>query len=68
MDKSRDVVMGIIHKLRDSLPVYGDELALDDGNNIKIKALLSGEEELDNYEIDNGKIKTRGVLTLSLTI
>ena len=68
MDKSRDVVMGIIHKLRDSLPVYGDELALDDGNNITIKALLSGEEDLDHYEADNGKIKTRAILDLSLTI
>ena len=68
MDKSRDVVMGTIHKLRDSLPVYGDELALDDGNNITIKALLSREEEFDNYEANNGKIKTRGIITISLTI
>jgi hypothetical protein len=73
MDESRDTVMrdtvmNIIHKLRDSLPVYGDELALDDGNNIIIKALISGEEEFDNDKADNGKIKTRGSLVLSLTI
>ena len=67
-DKSRDVVMNIIHKLRDSLPIYGDELALDDGNNITIKALVSGDEDLIDYEADNGKIKTRGFITLSLTI
>jgi hypothetical protein len=68
MDKSRDVVMSTIHQLRDSLPVYGDELALDDGNNITIKALLSEEEGFDNHKADNGKIKTRGVIALSLTI
>lgn len=68
MDKSRDIAMSIIHKLRESLPVYGDELALDDGNNITIKALISEEEDLDNYEADNGKIKTRAILDLSLTI
>ena len=68
MDKSRDVVMGRIHQLRDSLPVYGDTLALDDGNNVTIKALISEDEEFDNHETDNGKIKTRAFITLSLTI
>ena len=68
MDESCDTVMAIIHKLRDALPVYGDKLALDDGNNITIKALISGEEEFDNYETDNGKIKTRGSMELALTI
>ena len=67
-NKNRDAVMSKIHQLRDSLPVYGDELALDDGNNIIIKALLSKEEEFDNDKADNGKIKTHGVLVLSLTI
>ena len=68
MDRSRDVVMGRIHQLRDSLPVYGDTLALDDGNNVTIKALISEDEEFDNHETDNGKIKTRGFIALSLTI
>jgi hypothetical protein len=68
MDESCDTVMSIIHKLRDALPVYGDELVLDDGNNVTVKALISGEEEFDCYEADNGKIKTRGSMELALTI
>ena len=68
MDESCDTVMAIIHKLRDALPVYGDELALDDGNNVTVKALISGEEEFDCYETDNGKIKTRGFMELALTV
>jgi hypothetical protein len=68
MNESRDTVMNVIHQLRDSLPVYGDELALDDGNDITVKAFISGEEDFENYVADNGKIKTRGIIALSLTI
>jgi hypothetical protein len=68
MDESRDTVMNVIHQLRDSLPIYGDGLVLDDGNNIVIKAFISGEEDFENYATDNGKIKTHGTIDLSLTI
>jgi hypothetical protein len=64
----RDEVMQIINNLKNCFPVYGENIILENNDNMSLKAVLNDSIRL-NFEIaDDGKLKTLGELTLIIVV
>ncbi len=53
---------------RPQMTVYGESIVPDSGGTINMKAVLSDSEEFNWQVADNGKIKTKGELSLVVII
>ncbi len=68
IDNSRDKTIKMIHDLEVNFPAYGENVSLDGGESLTLKAIINDDLMFSDEITDQGKIKLLGELLLTVII